>query len=231
MNHKIAICIPTTTKNRDWKHYNETYLYKTLRALEKTHPNFSVYLGYDHDDPMWKGNEIENNRFGINAVCNVPVQWIEMKHKKGNVVAIWNDLAELAFNDGCEYVMCMGDDIDIPKSDGWLNRLKKALGPNLGIAGGDSGNPALPMTQFLLHKSHWDLFGYIFHPKLENWFCDNYILWLYGADKKNSPRYHYFDDIKMFNHGGEPRYTPNVRDGVLAMALAKRDIKKLPKNK
>jgi len=226
-NNKIGICIPTTTRNRDWKHYNETYLYKTLQSLEKTHPNFNVYLGYDYDDDMW---EILEHRFGINAVFNMPIEWVEMRHNKGNVAAIWNDLAELAFKDGCEYVFCMGDDIDIPKSNGWLNRLVNSLGPNLGIAGGDSGNPALPMTQFLLHKSHWDLFGYIFHPKLENWYIDNYLLWLYGADKKNSRRYHYFDDIKLLNYGGEPRYTPNFRDGVLAMTLAKRDIRKLPKN-
>ena len=226
-NNKIGICIPTTTRNRDWKHYNETYLYKTLQSLEKTHPNFNVYLGYDYDDDMW---EILEHRFGINAVFNIPIEWTEMRHKKGDVVSIWNDLAKMAFDDGCEYVFVMGDDIDIPKSNGWLNRLVNSLGPNLGIAGGDSGNPALPMTQFLLHKSHWDLFGYIFHPKLENWFSDNYLLWLYGADKKNSRRYHYFDDIKLLNYGGEPRYTPNFRDGVLSMTLAKRDIRKLPKN-
>ena len=226
-NNKIGICIPTTTRNRSWEHYNQTYLYKTLQSLEKTHPNFNVYLGYDYDDDIW---EILENRFGINAVFNLPIEWVEMRHNKGNVAAIWNDLAELAFKDGCEYVFCMGDDIDIPKSNGWLNRLVNSLGPNLGIAGGDSGNPALPMTQFLLHKSHWDLFGYIFHPKLENWYIDNYLLWLYGADKKNCRRYHYFDDIKLLNYGGEPRYTPNFRDGVLAMTLAKRDIRKLPKN-
>ena len=83
------------------------------------------------------------------------------------------------------------------------------------------------MNQLLIHKKHWDFFGYVFNPHLENWFCDNYICWLYGSDKINSPNYHYFNSIKLPNMGGDPRYVPNVKDGVLALTVAKRDIKKL----
>tara|TARA_R110000751_G_scaffold94991_3_gene185458 strand:+ start:339 stop:1040 length:702 start_codon:yes stop_codon:yes gene_type:complete len=222
-----TICIPTTSKNRDWTEYNETYLYDTLNGFIKTDSLIRFNIGYDEDDPLWSQ---QYQRLAINAVIPMDITWYPMNYKKGDVVSIWNDLAKQAFTDESEWVYCMGDDIGIPKDIGWLNILKKGLGKNLGIAGGDSGNPALPMTQFLVHKKHQDLFGYIFNPNLENWFCDNYILWLYGGDKKESRNYHYFPTIKLPNIGGEPRYTPNYRDGTVAMALAKRDIKILRKH-
>ena len=219
-----TICIPSTSRNRDWKKYNETYLYQTLKGFEKTDGDIRFYIGYDSDDPLWSQ---QDQRFGINAVIPLNITWYEMKYPKGDVVSIWNDLAGQAFQDGSEWIYAMGDDIIIPKDVGWLNILKKALGKRLGVAGGDSGNPAIPMTQFLVHKKHYDLFGHIFSTKLENWYCDNYLCWLYGSDKKYSSNYHYFNSIKLPNIGGDPRYVPNVNDGALALAVTRRDIKKL----
>ena len=219
-----TICIPSTSRNRDWKKYNETYLYQTLKGFEKTDGDIRFYIGYDSDDPLWSQ---QDQRFGINAVIPLNITWYPMNYKKGDVVSIWNDLAGQAFKDGSEWIYAMGDDIIIPKDVGWLNILKKALGKRLGVAGGDSGNPAIPMTQFLVHKKHYDLFGHIFSTKLENWYCDNYLCWLYGSDKKYSSNYHYFNSIKLPNIGGDPRYVPNVNDGALALAVTRRDIKKL----
>ena len=217
-NDSIAFIVPSTTRGRDWSDITETYLFSTLlRSIDSYCPSIPIviYIGYDSDDPIYSRFE---QRQIINALFSkFEIKWIEMKPDPGNVVAVWNKLAEHAIAEGHEYLMVLGDDIVVPKDRDWLKVFIKALkkNNNFGWSAGWSNNDAIA-TQFLLHKTHVNIFGWIFPPSLRNWHCDNFLNDIYPSKYKNwRKNYH------LLNTGGEPRYTP-LNDKVLCEMLVKR---------
>ncbi len=211
MTKSIAMLIPSTTKFRDWKHMEDTYLYKYQKLY--TQYKVTYYIGYDFDDPIYS-KENQRNKFKAN--------WIECKFDKGNVVAIWNHLFEQAKNK-FDYYWIVGDDIKYPqKPIGIFELLSNALDKNkgYGIAGCFNGNPKLPMTQFLITDVHYKILGYIFPEEIKNWFCDNWMLMLYKDHT------FYFPNISALNTGGMPRYQP-IDAAELCSELADRDRRKL----
>tara|TARA_R110000822_G_scaffold203463_1_gene340364 strand:+ start:288 stop:788 length:501 start_codon:yes stop_codon:yes gene_type:complete len=145
------------------------------------------------------------------------IVWFEQKPEKGNVVKIWNSLGQQAIDDGFDYLMVLGDDIELPKDASWLRVFQKDLkkNQNIGWSAGWSNNDAIA-TQFLIHKTHIDIFGFIFPPSLRNWYCDNFLNDIY-PDKYKSWRKSY----KLLNAGGLPRYNP-LNDAKLCAMLVKR---------
>ena len=223
--NKICFCIPTTTKNRpddDKTPELITSLNLLNDSIVEENNKLTIYVGYDSDDPFYN-NYFNTEQFQL--LTNLNVLWFEQKVDKGNVVEIWNNLAKRAMGENFDYFMIIGDDIDYPKNHSWINALVKKLKStnDIGIAGADSGNPYLPMTQFMISRKHIELFDFVYNPMLKNWFCDNYLLELYP--KKFT---HYMATIKLTNTGGQPRYKPENHQR-LYKALVKRDKPKLLK--
>ena len=219
---KIAFLIPSTSNNRLWSSYDQTYLFKSLDMLNKNYPNLNIYISYDKDDKLYS-----------TEMDKIISQYKKLKFKliisdnidKGNVVGHWNKLLKEAYHDNIEYFYLIGDDIQYPDNNEWLpnmiNKLKE--NNNIGFSAGDSGNPKLPMTQFIINRRHYEIFGFAFNPMIKNWYCDNYMCELYPKRYIN-----YFEDIKLLNTGGEPRYQP-LDHSKLYKALVKRDKPKLRK--
>ena len=223
---KICFCIPTTSRNRSDPN-KELELITSLRKLNKSllakQQNLSIIIGYDNDDPYYS---LDFNREYFNKEFqNLNIMWEEQKVEKGNVVEIWNNLVKRANELKYKYFMVIGDDIDYPENSEWINNFVKKLKStnDIGISGGDSGNPYLPMTQFMISYKHFELFNFVFNPMLKNWFCDNYLLELYP--KKYT---HYDENVKVLNIGGKPRYQPENHQR-LYKSLIKRDKPKLLK--
>ena len=219
---KIAFLIPSTSNNRLWSSYDQTYLFKSLDMLNKNYPNLNIYISYDKDDKLYSTemdkiiSQYKKLKFKVIISDNID---------KGNVVGHWNKLLKEAYHDNIEYFYLIGDDIQYPDNNEWLpnmiNKLKE--NNNIGFSAGDSGNPNLPMTQFIIHRMHYEIFGFAFNPMIKNWYCDNYMCELYPKRYIN-----YFEDIKLLNTGGEPRYQP-LDHSKLYQALVKRDKPKLRK--
>ena len=218
---QVCFIVPATTNRRDWKEVEETDLWSILcQSLSIAPPlniDLTVFVGYDHDDAIYS---VLENRLKFNAVFDkFKIEWYEFDSSyKGKPTWIWNSLGDIAVNKGFEWIKALGSDIAMPKDRCWLgkmiNDLKKSK--NMGIAGGDSGNPNLPMTQFLIHKTHIQIFGWIFPPQIHAWFCDNWIQEVYPE------KYiHYSPQYKLFNLGGSPRYDPK-NDRKLCDMLLKR---------
>jgi len=223
---KICFCIPTTSRNRSDPN-KELELITSLRKLNKSllakQQNLSIIIGYDNDDPYYS---LDFNREYFNKEFqNLNIMWEEQKVEKGNVVEIWNNLVKRANELKYKYFMVIGDDIDYPENSEWINNFVNKLKStnDIGISGGDSGNPYLPMTQFMISYKHFELFNFVFNPMLKNWFCDNYLLELYP--KKYT---HYDENVKVLNIGGKPRYQPENHQR-LYKSLIKRDKPKLLK--
>ena len=210
-----AFLIPTTSRNRQWNIIEDSYLYQSLSILDKHYKGITIYVGIDNDDEFYKNNIAELKEKLNNLIFQVYFE----DYEKGNVVAIWNHLSHIAYDDGMELFYAIGDDIVYPDNKEWLQTMCKKLRDNngMGFSAGDSGNPQLPMTQFLLSRKHVEIFGNIFNPMLKNWFCDNYLCELYP-----NKYIYYFPEIKLFNNGGTPRYTPLDHKN-LYKKLVKRD--------
>ena len=216
---QVSFCVPTTTNKRDWKSAEETYLYQILfNEIEKFTPNgweITCYVGYDNDDKIWSNLD---ERMKCNATfMNFKIEWIEFESSKvkGKPTWIWNGLAEQAIKDGFEYLKLLGDDIRLPRDRGWLgcfvNKLKK--NGNIGWVAGYSNNDQIP-TQFLVHKTHYEIFDFIYPPQIHAWFCDNWLASIYP--KKWAQ---WLKSFPLYNVGGDPRYTPKDDSKLCEMLL------------
>ena len=242
---KIAILIPSTSKNRVWRTYQESYLFKNtiktfLVTYNKEH-NYKFFIGIDKDDPVYDNKEIQSQilRF-IKVMKNIELEFIYMENiSKGHLTKMWNILYDKALEENYDYFFQCGDDIEFHTKD-WINDciqvLEKTNG--IGLVGPINNNPRI-LTQSFVSRKHKDLFGYFFPPDIINWFCDDWINEVYKKIGHFYPLNNHFCN----NVGGQPRYdinndkkfreNPNEKVASMrehCMKIVERDIKKLVKN-
>ena len=201
---KVAFLIPSTTNNRDeWKTAQDTYLWNILcESLERHTPDHEIklFIGYDEDDRIYSLAE-ERLKFRAKFM-NFKIEWFPMFHKKGKVTMIWNSLAYEALKQEYDYLKVLGDDIRMPNDNGWLgcfiNKLKK--NENIGFSAGWSNNDQIP-TQFLIHKTHINIFDFVYPNEIPNWGCDNWMYDIYPEKYRN-----WIKSFPLLNVGGQPRY-------------------------
>jgi hypothetical protein len=218
MEH-IAFLVPTTSKDRAWNNFRDSYLNQVLLpSITKLSHSFkiTVYIGYDDDDRLFSNINLPP------TYDDIELKWFPFDNTyKGKPTHIWNDLSKYAIEDNINYFQVCGDDISFDLRTEWLGKFLKLLKKqkNIGFVAGYSNNDSIP-TQFLLHKNHIENFGWIFPPPIHNWYCDDWMYGLYGSLGL------WIKEYKHFNVGGEPRYTPN-NDKKLCFLLIKRYQKKL----
>ena len=209
---RVAFLIPATSRGKDWRAIEGSYLYKyTLKSLKETLTDkhtYTIYLGVDEGDAIY-GNAggIDNIRTSLPDYCTIKVV-DTTTFIRGHLTAIWNKLFKIAYDDGNDYFCQCGDDIEF-QSRGWLDKLLLVLGKHDGI--GVSGPVCLPntsiLTQTLVSRMHMKIFGCYFPEQIKNWFCDNWINLVYLPSRLYIQR-----DLTAVNKGGEPRYgRPDVR--------------------
>ena len=223
---KIAFLIPSTSKNRDWKTLDETYLVQhSLPSIAPLSKDFSikVFIGYDDDDKLYSNIDLPKFYTSDNSII-FELEWVKCNNMIGKPTHIWNHLGNVCLLQDYEYMMVLGDDIICDKRKEWLGIFIKQLkaNNNIGFSAGWSNNDDIP-TQFLIHKRHIDIFGWIYPPQIHNWFCDDFMSGLYGNKFGN-----WLKEYKLLNVGGEPRYTPND-DKKLCKMLVHRNRQKLVK--
>ena len=201
---KVAFIIPSTTHKRDWKSSEETLLWTVLcSSLEKNTPHHQIklFIGFDCDDRIYS---VPEERMKFSAVfMNFDIEWFSQGiETKGKPTWIWNDLGEKAMHQGYEYMKVLGDDIKMPNDTGWLgcfiNKLHKK--ENIGFCSGWSNNDNIP-TQFLIHKTHINIFGFIYPNEIPNWGCDDWMYRIYPAKYRQ-----WIKSYPLYNVGGAPRY-------------------------
>jgi len=201
---KVAFVIPSTTNNRDeWSSADDTYLWNILcMSLDKYTPQHDIklFIGYDHDDRIYSDAE-ERLKFKA-RFDKFKIEWFPMLNLKGKVSQIWNKLGDEALKQDYEYIKVLGDDIKLPNDIGWLgcmiNKLKK--NDNIGFSAGWSNNDEIP-TQFLIHKTHINIFGFIYPNEIPNWGVDNWLYEIYPQKYRI-----WLKSYPLLNVGGQPRY-------------------------
>ena len=208
---KIAILIPSTSKDRKWEKFNDTYLIKhTLKTFLITYNQeheYKFFIGIDKNDKIYDNETIKNQiiKF-VSIMKNISIEFIYMENvTKGHLTVMWNILYDHALQQNYDYFFQCGDDIEF-NTPNWVNDcisvLEKTNG--IGVVGPINNNPRI-LTQSFVSRKHKELFGYYFPPEIINWFCDDWINEIY---KKIG---HFYPLVQHFcnNVGGQPRYEIN----------------------
>jgi hypothetical protein len=166
----------------------------------------------------------EEERLKVNAIfMKFQIVWIEFEPDPGNVVAVWNGLMKVALSHKFNWFKILGDDIRLPNDPSWLRVLQKGIVKNnyVGWGAGYSNNDNIA-TQFLIHRTHWEIFEFVFPPQLKNFFCDDFLNEVYPQKYKIWRK-----DYPLLNTGGHPRYIPR-NDRKLCDMLVRRHKKEIP---
>lgn len=154
-------------------------------ALGETPYRVKVYLAIDHDDQFL----LEESR-AQNVLMDAGIavaQTLICNHPRGHVCKLWRDCARAAWKDKCDYMVLMGDDVEL-KDEGWMRavhgeflRFSKAGFPfGFGcVAFTDitfSGMPTFPVV----HRTHLGIFdGEVIPPIFINQDGDPFLYQLY----------------------------------------------------
>ena len=221
---KIGIIIPSTTRGLNCRNYKETPFYKIfLKYFIKTYNktgkyHFKIFMVVDKDDPIYSSyDQMKQLKKFISLVRFLEMDFIWSDGiEKGHVTAMWNRAFQYAYNENYEYFYQCGDDVCIVDK-GWEDVFTAALNKmnNLGVVGPfDYGRflyekennvkQKFLLTQSFVSRTHYQIFGFYFDPAIKNWFCDDWITYVYGEIKRL-----YCDKrLRIQNMGGDPRYTP-----------------------
>jgi len=235
----IAILIPCTSKNRNYKTIHDCELYsKLLKSFSMTYDKehtYTFFIGIDTDDIFY--TNIQNLtllRHYIYTLTNVSIEFLLFKPSNGNVVMIWNNLFEFALNYNTivfDYFHQAGDDI-IYLDKGWVNgHIEYMISQNnIGVCGMTDLSvvkcqkwQSYLLTQSFTSRKHYDIFNQYFHPEIKNWYCDNYITEIYKLNKRQRQL-----PYRIINSGGEPRYNI-VHCSELVTKLIIKNYKKITK--
>ena len=223
----IAILIPSTSRNTNWVKPQDSSLFNVILSFKnnlilKENIKIKYFIGIDHDDIFYKNDDVIDFYTKITDIVFMPVQI-----KKGHVTKIWNHLGSEALIELFDYMYICGDDI-IQYTNGWLEESITVLNKNnnIGITGPYCRKNKKILTQMLIHRTHLDIFGFIYPEEIENWYCDD---WINNIYEKNPIPSHY----ELCNTGGAERYNI-IYCSELMKNLVERDkivIKKYLENK
>ena len=191
---------------------NKDLFYKAMRRGIRRDSMYSFSKSISLDR---KENEKNKIISFVKLVKNVSIQFLSSKGiPKGWVTKMWNRAFKKAYDDGCDYFYQCGDDIEFLDKE-WVIDCIKAMkkNKNTGITGPIdwgreqhkmlTGNGKFILTQTFVSRKHMNNFGFYFPEEIKNWFCDDWITYIYISKKKYWPI-----KKRIFNKGGDPRYKP-----------------------
>lgn len=209
----IALLIPATSNKRCYTCFKDTdlycYLFKSFFTTYNINHNYIIYLGIDENDKFYQSHEIQNEiKKFISVMKNTNIYIFSFdKSYKGNVGAIWSYLYKEAYSSN-DYFIQLGSDIyflDRFWIDVAIDKLKE--NDDIGVVGlCDEGRKQMNskdilLTQSIVSKKHYEIFGFYFPPELKNWMVDDWLTNIY--DKRDLV---YRIPHRFFNLGGSERY-------------------------
>lgn len=218
---KVAVLIPMTSKNQNWKTLEEcdfinVFLPSFLRTYEPKKYDYIFYIGIDKGDIFFeKQLEIFKKRLR-------PQDKIFIKNFSGNPCGYWNFLLEQAYNDNCDYFQQFGDDIQI-LSNYWtsyyINILKD--NNNFGVVGGCDINYWIErmmhneigiVENCMVSRRHFEMLKYFFHPNFKTWWSDDHISNIYYNLCFTAPEIKFINKNRVGDHNPKSRYKQNNND-------------------
>ena len=106
---KIGVLIPSTSKNRHWSNYKESYLYvNTLKTFLITYDQeheYIFYIGIDKGDRIYDNQHTKDNLIKFTSIMkNISIKFIYMDGiSQGHLTVMWNRLFQQAYDEKCDY--------------------------------------------------------------------------------------------------------------------------------
>jgi len=231
---KIAILLLLCSRYQKYNSFQDIPLIQSfLKGFYETKEDEYIYeliIGIDNDDEYYLSHLSELKKISHHIEI--------LEQCQHNPVKGWNILFEYAYTHlQCEYYFQIGDDVYL-KSKGWTTKFIQHLQnqDNIGVVGPcELSNyygrlqekKKIVIENSFVHRTHYEIFGYFFHPNIENWFCDDWITFVY--DEKYT---------KMFTHihcenriKGNRYHIKNCRDIEKYIFEGKLILKKYLENK
>jgi len=185
---KIAILLPVCSRFQTYDIFEETpikkgFLPHFLESCEKDRYEYKIFVGIDDDDEYYLENmsnllRLEDVQVSVLSGCShYPVR-------------AWNLLFEEAYGYGYDYFFQIGDDV-LLKTRGWTTKFIEMLKSqnNIGTIAPcelsnywgrkECGKRIVNENNFV-HRTHYEIFGYFFYPEIRNWYCDDWITFVYN---------------------------------------------------
>lgn len=224
---KIALLIPT--KNKPGSVPREIHLVKnfvkslvsSITGGEWSQFQYSLYLGYDRDDPVLDKKRDELQQV-ISELAGPHTDSLLVKYHllptAKCVTLLWNMLFLDALHDGNDYFYQINDDVTIV-SPGWstsfVSKLRKSN--DVGVVGpNDYLWRCRLLTQSFVSRKHHEIFGWYFPTEIKDWFSDNWITAVYGASRTQCDSKMYIKNSNAatrYHVCSEPRWRENVMEG------------------
>uniref|UniRef100_A0A6C0KS12 Uncharacterized protein n=1 Tax=viral metagenome TaxID=1070528 RepID=A0A6C0KS12_9ZZZZ len=186
MYEKVAILVNVCGRNLTCTKLDETPFYKIFLPFFQTSKEeqyeYKIFVGIDDNDCFFLPFVDEMKQ---NSLLHI-VLLQDCNHKPARA---WNILFETAYKDGYEYFFQIGDDVAMITSN-WTSRFINTLekNANFGVTGpcdemifkwrSERGLHQVIENAFV-HRTHYDIFGTLFHTDINNQFCDDWITLVY----------------------------------------------------
>lgn len=229
---KIAFIIPSKNGPNDKPenvHLVQSFLTSLIKSINSNEWNefiYSVYVGYDLDDPI-----IDKRRDELVTVLDnilgprrkdVLFKFHLLPTVKC-VTMLWNILFIDAVNDGNQYFYQLNDDVTL-LSKGWTTEFVKRLSANdgIGVVGPNDlmWNCRL-FTQSFVSRIHYEIFHWYFPTQIKDWYSDNWITQVYGTENTFCASNHGIRNgasKTRYNICSKPRWQEQVQIGQATIA-------------
>jgi len=168
---------------------------------------FKFYLGFDKADALYDTGDawseireefkhratfrMTEQLMGDAAIATVLEKQLTLKimhfdHLEGAPTQVVSQLMLSAYVDNFDYFYQVNDDTIIV-SPNWPTKLVSVLAsnpsiPNFGVTGPMDTNNDKIFTHSFVHRTHIEVFGHLFPPSFKNWWSDDWITTVYGAE-------------------------------------------------
>ncbi|KAJ1429457.1 hypothetical protein B484DRAFT_361726 [Ochromonadaceae sp. CCMP2298] len=168
---------------------------------------FRFYLGFDKADELYDTGDAWSDireefrhratyrmveqlmdEAAINAVLNdqLSLKLMHFDHLQDAPSQVVSQLMLSAYMDNFDYFYQVNDDTII-KTPNWAPQLVNTLAsnpsiPNFGVTGPSDTNNGKIFTHSFVHRTHFEVFGHLFPPYFKNWWSDDWITTVYGAE-------------------------------------------------
>lgn len=176
---RVALMIPTYNKNGGRIYLKEVLipsLLATLTSQEESRFLVTLYIGYDSNDPIVAVNFEEL----LGSHHNVLVKLHRLPAMRW-ATSMWNALYVDAMLDKNDYYMQLGDDVQF-NNKGWMTSMVVELDKmnGFGMVGpSDTRWKCDMLTQAMVTRKHYEIFGFFYPPEIKDWFSDNWLQTIY----------------------------------------------------
>lgn len=211
---KVALALPTTSKGMEvggepvfLKYLMPSFL-NTVTEEEYQSTLFTVYIGYDHGDPLYEDETVRADVIKKLTLLigqkPVQVKLLQLPNAR-RIALLWNLLYLHALREGAEYFYQVNDDLTL-KSPGWLSYFTATLDAKhgfgvVGPADYHNGLNCTILTQSMVTPVHFDIFGMLYPIELKDWKSDRWLTYVYQPDDM-----HCRPDVIADNGGTPTRY-------------------------